>query len=74
MEDELVVIVYSTKNTVAEVVEACARIFSLQESKNADADGLIEYLGRAIRLLGITNIFDKASVLNGIPILNAWRN
>ena len=69
VEDELVVIRYSTKDPVAEVVGTHARFFSLHEPKKADADGLIECLGRALRLLGITNILDKASVLNGRPIL-----
>ena len=41
----------------------------MKEPKRADADGLIECLGRALRLLGITNILNKASVLDGRPIL-----
>ena len=56
MKDELIVILYSTKDTVAEEISTCARFFSLQEPKKADADGLIDCLGRALRLLGITNI------------------
>ena len=38
VEDELVVMLYSTKDTVAEVVGTHARFFSLQEPKRADAD------------------------------------
>ena len=56
VEDELIVILYSTKDTAAEEVKTHARFFSLQEPKKADADGLIECLGRALGLLGITNI------------------
>ena len=56
IEDELIVILYCTKDTVAEEVGTCTRFFSLQEPKKADADGLIECFGRALRLLGITNM------------------
>ena len=69
VEDELIVILYSTRDTVAEEVRTHVRFFSLKEPKKADADGLIECLGRALGLLGITNILNKASVLDGRLIL-----
>ena len=69
VEDELIVILYSIEDTVAEEIGTHSRFFSLQEPKKADADGLIGCLGRALKLLGITNVRDKASVLDGRPIL-----
>ena len=51
---------------MAETVGTCARFFSLQEPRKADADGLIDCLGDA---LGITNVRDKASVLGAKPLL-----
>ena len=69
VEDELIVILYCVKDTVAKEIGTRARFLSLQEPKKADADRLIECLGRALRKLGITNIQDKASVLDGMPIL-----
>ena len=68
IEDKLIIILYCTKDTVAEEVGTRARFFSLQEPKRADADGLIECLVRALSLLGITNVLNKASVLDGRPI------
>ena len=68
VEDELIVILYSIKDTEAEEIGTRDRFLSLQEPKKADADGLIECLGRALRKMGITNIQDKASVLDE-PVL-----
>ncbi len=48
VEDELIVILCSTKDTVAEEISTCVRFFSLQEPKKADADGLIDCLGRVL--------------------------
>ena len=59
VEDELVVILYSTMDSVAEDVSTRARFISLQEPRKADAEGLIDCLASALRLLGITNIHDK---------------
>ena len=69
VEDELIVIPYSTKDSLAEEVGMHARFFALQEPRKADADGLIDCLGSALRRLSITNILDKTSVLGAKPIL-----
>ena len=45
VEDELIVILYSVKDTVAEEIGTRARFLSLQEPKKVDADGLIECFG-----------------------------
>ena len=57
VEDELIVI---TKDNVAEEVGTHARFFSLQEPKKADADGLIQCLGGALRMLGIANYLRRS--------------
>lgn len=39
---------------------SCCRFLAIVEPTKADADGLIESLGRALKLLGIENVSDKA--------------
>lgn len=63
VEDEVVVIMYCTQDAVSEKVKSCARYFSIEVPKKADADGLVECLGRSLEKLGITDLMDKAAVL-----------
>ena len=74
VEDELIVILYSMKDSVAEEIGTHALFFALQEPRKADADRLIDCLGSALQRLSIANIRDKTSVLGAKPIFNWWRN
>lgn len=73
VEDELIALLYSIKDDVAQEVRSCARYFAVQEPTKADANGLLRCLGEALKPLGIDNILDKANVLGvateGKPIL-----
>ncbi len=64
VENELVVIMYCAKDAASESVKSCARFFSIEVPKKADSNGLVECLGKSLEKLGITNLLDKASVLN----------
>ena len=52
----MIVISYSAKNTVTEVVKTYGRFFSLKKPRKFDSDGLLECLGRALIPLGVTNV------------------
>ena len=69
--EELVVIMFCKWDASVEEVRSCARYFAIQEPKRADANGLIECLGKALEPLGIEHILDKSSVLGvtGKPLL-----
>ena len=71
VEEELVVIMFCKRDASVEEVRSCARYFAIQEPKRADANGLIECLGKALEPLGIEDILDKSSVLGvtGKPLL-----
>ncbi len=60
IEDELIIIMYCTKDVASESLKSCARYFAIEVP---DADGLIECLGRGLEKLGITNFLDEKSVL-----------
>ena len=69
VEEEMIVILHSTKNTMAEEVNTYARFLCVQEARKADSDGLLECLGWALIQLEVTNVLDKSSVLQGKSIL-----
>ena len=68
VEDELVLIQYSTQDAAAQEMKSCTRYLSLEVPTNADADGLIKCLGNALRILGVENILDQSSVLGGASL------
>ena len=63
VEDEVVALLYCRKDDTTEAIWSCARYFSVQVPEKADADGLVQCLGSALRELGIENVLDQASVL-----------
>lgn len=71
VEDELIVILYCMKDNSSEEIRSCTRFFSVQAPSRADAAGLIECLGGALKKLGIDDLLDQAKVLGveGKPIL-----
>ena len=73
VEDELIVIVilYCMKDNLSEEIRSCTRFFSVQAPSRADAAGLIECIGGALKKLGIDNLLDQAKVLGveGKPVL-----
>ena len=71
VEDELIVILYCMKDNSSEEIWSCTRFFSVQAPSRADAAGLIECLGGALKKLGIDDLLDQAKVLGveGKPVL-----
>ena len=69
IEDELIVLLYFIKDENSQEIKTIVRYHTILEPRKADADGLIECLSNALRLLGIDTVLDKASVLRGRPIL-----
>ena len=63
VEDELVLIQYCVQDAAAKEMRSYSRYLSLEVPMRANADGLIECLGNALRILGIDNILDRASFL-----------
>ena len=49
VEDELIVILYVQKDNSSEEIRSCTRFFSVQVPSRADAAGLIECLGDALK-------------------------
>ena len=58
-----------SKDDSAGEVKSLARLFSVEEPKKADTDGLIACLQEALRALGVDNVLSKTSVLRSKPIL-----
>ena len=71
LEDELIVILYCKKDDDKEEMKSCVRYFAVKVPKKANADGLIECLGIALKEFGIEDILKRASVLGveGKPVL-----
>ena len=71
IENELVVIQYCVRDDTAQELRSCTRYLSLEIPTKADADGLISFLGNALKALGVQNLLDIGSVLSvgGNPVL-----
>ncbi len=71
VENELFVILYCQKDDTAEEIKSCARYFTVLQPKKADADGLVQCLGKALQSMGIEDILDRANVfgVEGHPVL-----
>lgn len=69
VEDEVIVILTSTRDEVTQEIKSCARFLSVEVPTKADADGLIQSLSRGLSPLGVTNVLDKSNVLGAKPIL-----
>ena len=65
VEDEVVALVYHTKDDATEEIKSCARYFSVQVPEKADADGLVRCFGSTLCELGNENVrvLDQASDL-----------
>ena len=72
VEDEVIVILYSTRDEATQEIKSCVRFLSVDvPTKADDADGLLNCLGRGLSSLGIANILDKSRAIGvtGEPIL-----
>ena len=69
VEDELVVALYCRKDDVSKEVKSCARYLSVVTPNKADADGLVNCLGEALKRLQIEDVLDKDGVLGVQPVL-----
>ena len=65
VEDEVLALVYHTKDDATEAIKSCARYFSVQVPEKADADGLVRCFGSTLCELGDENVcvLDQASDL-----------
>ena len=63
VENELIVLLYCSKDDEAEEMNTCARYFTVLEPAKADGDGLVQCLGKALQSMGIEDLVDRASVL-----------
>ena len=75
VENELIVLLYCSKDDEAEEMNTCARYFTVLEPAKADGDGLVQCLGKALQSMGIEDLVDRASVL-GVKehtiLVGAW--
>ena len=71
VEDELIAILYCTKNDVSQQITTCTRFLSLHSPPKANASGLLQCIGEALQFLSVENVLDKDSVLSakGMPVL-----
>ena len=71
VEDELVAIVYTTRDDSSQQLTTSCRFLSLHSLPRADASGLLQCLGGILKCFSVGNILDKGSVLSveGKPVL-----
>ena len=65
IEQEVVVLQYCSRNDNSSEITSICRYFSIQSPGKADADGLIQCLGDALRAIGIHNLLERDSVVEG---------
>ena len=71
IEDKLVAIVWCSKDVTNQQMITLTCFLSLHNPKTADASGLLNCVGEAIKLLGVEDLLSKDSVLSvvGKPVL-----
>lgn len=71
IENELFVILFSKRDDALQEVKTCARYFCVLEPAKADANGLIECLGKSLKSMGIENLLVRENVLDvhELPVL-----
>ena len=69
LEDELVLVQFSWKDSTAKEIKSCARYLSVVNPTKADTDGLVDSLKHSLARIGLDDVFDKISVLTAKPIL-----
>ena len=58
VEDEVIVILYSTRDEATQEMRSCTRFLSVEVPMKADANGLLNCLSRGLLCLGITEILE----------------
>ena len=48
VKDEVIVIIYSTRNRATQEIISCTRFFSVKVPMKADANGLLNFLSRRL--------------------------
>ena len=73
IENELFVVLYCKEDGDRQEMKTFSRYLCIQEPSKADADGLVECLGKALRSLGVDDLTkeDVLSVLDS-PILDCY--
>ena len=71
VENEVLLVQYCQLDNDSEEVISCSRFLKLVEPRKADANGLVECLGKGLQVMGVSDISDSEQVLNveGKPIL-----
>ena len=71
VENEILLVQYCQLDNDLEEVISCSRFLKLVEPRKADANGLVEYLGKGLQVMGVSDILDREQILNveGKPVL-----
>lgn len=70
-EDELIVLLYCSKDVTAQEITPCTRYLSIHSPGEVDASGLLSSVDKALKFMGVENVLDRDSVLGveGRPVL-----
>ena len=55
-DDDLMVLVHSSKNDAIKEISSCTRYLSLYNPQRADASGLLQCIGEALKLFGVDTV------------------
>ena len=70
-EDELIVLLYCSKDATAQEISPCTRYLSIHSPGKADASGLLSCVSEALKFMSVENVLDKDSILGveATPVL-----
>ena len=71
VENELIVLLYCSKDDEAEEMNTCARYFTVLEPAKADGDGLVQCLGKALQSMGIEDLPQISKIIIS-PLRRIW--
>jgi len=62
-EDELIVLLYCSKDATAQEITPCTHYLSIHSPGKADASGLLSCVNETLKFMGVENVFNKDSIL-----------
>ena len=71
VENEVILVQYCHLDNDLDEIKSCSRFLKIIEPKKADANGLVECLGKGLQVMGVSDIFDSEKILEveGKPVL-----
>ena len=64
LKDELIVLLYCSKDGTTQEITPCTRYLSIHSPGKADVNGLLSCVSEALKFMDVENVLDRDSVMS----------